>query len=426
MNNESKEALKNIFDNFDKDKSGFIELKELSLVSKELGDELKPEEVSKIMKELDINKDGRISFNEFWDWWIYGRANKLEKMVFLKLKTMNLLKKAHSDFTRFGANFFDKYDNVLDHHYFAFNLGESPNETLVQFRALLKNNEIKRIFDQIKIAEITDDFFGVILRFPTQNPDELIKMIEKDVLPGIKENPHAPQEFKLLVDSLKFTFSRKENNVLIFIHLNHPFFLDIQQNYKELFLDNLGNDFQLDFSLNFGFRNSIKQMMTSLSRKFVHFLFEGFLIEGKLSVNTTFLKNIRKTMLQKTLALMKEDRNKFSFGTLISLLHGSKVHIQFKDVQDVLKLFDGLGLTDLAEEQPTVQELFEELKTDYFPGIQFESFNNLKDFCQKHIIAKDCEVIFKMPEILISVGLKAEGMIELSDFLLPKKQDKSQ
>lgn len=425
MNNESKEALKKIFDNFDKDKSGFIELKELSLVSKELGDELKPDEVSNIMKELDINNDGRISFNEFWDWWVYGRANKLEKMVFLKLKAMNLLKKAHSDFTRFGANFFDKYDNVLDHHYFAFNFGESPNETLLQFRALLKTEEIKGIFDKVKTADINDDFFGIILRFPTQNPDELIQMIEKDVLPGIKENPNAPQELKLLVDSLKFTFSKKENNVLIFIHLNHPFFLDIQQNYKALFLDKLGSDFQFDFSLNIGFKNNLKTMMTNLSRKFVHFFFEGFLIEGKLSVNTSFLKNIRKTMFQ-TLTLMKDNRTKFSFGTLLSLLHGSKVHIQFKDIQDVLKLFDGLGLTDLAKEQPTVQELLEEIKVDHFSGTKFANFSNLKDFCQKHIKAKDCEIIMKMPEILISIGLKAEGMKELTDFLLPNKEDKSQ
>lgn len=426
MNNESKEALKKIFENFDKDKSGFIDLKELSSVSKELGDELKPEEVSKIMKELDINKDGRISFDEFWDWWVYGRTNKLEKMVFLKLKTMNLLKKAHSDFTRFGANFFDKYDNILDHHYFAFNLGESPNETLLQFRALLKNQEIKGIFDQLKTVEINDDFFGVILRFPTNNPDELIQTIEKDVLPGIKENPDAPQEFKLLVDSLKFTFSKKENNVLIFIHLKHPFFLDIQENYKSLFLNQLGSDFQLDLSLNLGVRNNIKKMMTGLSRKFVHFLFEGFLFEGKLSVNTTFLKNIRKSLLQKFLTLMKEDRSKFSFGTLLSLLHGSKVHIQFKDVQDVVKLFDGLGLTDLAEEQPTVQELLEELKVDYFSSNHFQSLNKLIDFCQKYIISKDCEFILKMPEILISLGLKAEGMKELTDFLLPMKEDKNQ
>jgi hypothetical protein len=57
--------------------------------------------ILKIFSDLDINKDNLIDFNEFWTWWSSGRPNKLEKMVYYKLKSMKLLKKAHADFVRY-------------------------------------------------------------------------------------------------------------------------------------------------------------------------------------------------------------------------------------------------------------------------------------------------------------------------------------
>lgn len=81
--------------------------------------------MDKILIDLDINKDGKISFEELWEWWKYGKGNKLEKFVFFKLKAMNLLKSAHSEFIRMGASLESKYDSALDNHYIAVNLGES-------------------------------------------------------------------------------------------------------------------------------------------------------------------------------------------------------------------------------------------------------------------------------------------------------------
>jgi hypothetical protein len=104
MINESKQAIKQIFDNFDKDRSGFVDKSELIAIAKELGQDMKQEEVDKLMKVVDINKDGKISFQEFWDWWQFGKNGKLEKLVFMKLKMMNLMKKVHSEFTRFGSS----------------------------------------------------------------------------------------------------------------------------------------------------------------------------------------------------------------------------------------------------------------------------------------------------------------------------------
>ncbi len=61
------------FKAFDKDGSGFIDSTELKQISKEMGRELDPAEVDECMKDLDIDKDNRISFEEFSKWWLSGR-----------------------------------------------------------------------------------------------------------------------------------------------------------------------------------------------------------------------------------------------------------------------------------------------------------------------------------------------------------------
>ena len=65
--------MKKVFDSFDKDKSGFIDIDELKNVSKELGKPLDAAELDDCMKDLDLNKDNKISFDEFSVWWLSGR-----------------------------------------------------------------------------------------------------------------------------------------------------------------------------------------------------------------------------------------------------------------------------------------------------------------------------------------------------------------
>ena len=55
--------LKKIFDEFDLDKNGTISLNELGSVAEKLGSPLNPEELTKIQKLLDTNKDGKISYS---------------------------------------------------------------------------------------------------------------------------------------------------------------------------------------------------------------------------------------------------------------------------------------------------------------------------------------------------------------------------
>jgi calmodulin len=50
---------------FDKDGNGFISAAELRLVMTNLGEKLTDEEVDEIIREVDIDGDGQINYEEF-------------------------------------------------------------------------------------------------------------------------------------------------------------------------------------------------------------------------------------------------------------------------------------------------------------------------------------------------------------------------
>jgi Ca2+-binding EF-hand superfamily protein len=48
MNKESQEAIKKVFSSFDKDGSGFIDIREIKSIAKELGQDMSEEESKKV------------------------------------------------------------------------------------------------------------------------------------------------------------------------------------------------------------------------------------------------------------------------------------------------------------------------------------------------------------------------------------------
>jgi hypothetical protein len=70
-------------------------------VASKLGKEIPAEELTAIMKKLDANKDGKISFGEFEYWWTKGVEGKMMELVFFKAKSLkmtNFIKKKADKF----------------------------------------------------------------------------------------------------------------------------------------------------------------------------------------------------------------------------------------------------------------------------------------------------------------------------------------
>ena len=53
------------FQMFDKDKSGYIDAKEIRTVTTTLGEKLTDNELEEFMREADLDGDGRLNYNEF-------------------------------------------------------------------------------------------------------------------------------------------------------------------------------------------------------------------------------------------------------------------------------------------------------------------------------------------------------------------------
>lgn len=66
---DEKTRIKAVFDKYDKDKSGAIDLKELHDLLKDLGADMKDEEVSLAMKSLDKDNNMTCNFDEFVSFW---------------------------------------------------------------------------------------------------------------------------------------------------------------------------------------------------------------------------------------------------------------------------------------------------------------------------------------------------------------------
>jgi calmodulin len=62
---DAEQNLKDVFDIFDADGSGFIDRKEMGSLMKKLAQSLSEEEITAIMEEVDIDGDGEVSFEEF-------------------------------------------------------------------------------------------------------------------------------------------------------------------------------------------------------------------------------------------------------------------------------------------------------------------------------------------------------------------------
>jgi hypothetical protein len=100
FNAELTQLISQEFATFDRDSSGFIDLQALKDISGQLGQELSDEELQTALSELDANKVGKISLEEFTLWWKSGRkgANKtMRKLTRGVAKVKNLLNHAHGE-----------------------------------------------------------------------------------------------------------------------------------------------------------------------------------------------------------------------------------------------------------------------------------------------------------------------------------------
>ncbi|KAE8905635.1 hypothetical protein PF005_g680 [Phytophthora fragariae] len=69
LSEEHERELKKIFDDYDQDGSGEIDIDELRDIAEDLGEPLSEIELQYLAKEFDSDESGSISWTEFIAWW---------------------------------------------------------------------------------------------------------------------------------------------------------------------------------------------------------------------------------------------------------------------------------------------------------------------------------------------------------------------
>jgi len=141
--------------------------------------------LEKIFEDIDADKDGKISFDEFFIWWRNGASNKMEALVYLQLKTQKLLSKIHGGLSRLGNTLESKYENI-DQSYIAVQSGDASNPTTsihVHGGLALKDETHRK--NIISKLGVNDEDYYFVITVHSSDPSGLTKKLQ-DIYDTIK------------------------------------------------------------------------------------------------------------------------------------------------------------------------------------------------------------------------------------------------
>lgn len=141
---KKEDEVRKAFEKFDKDSSGAIDLKELGALSKDLGHPLTKRQLELAFKDLDLNHDGVIDFEEFARWYFTG-------MKPYNGATRSMLQVAHKTASIFEALKKENIANILHKdqritkHKVTLSLNDPPEGQRVQVKGHVLGPETARL-----------------------------------------------------------------------------------------------------------------------------------------------------------------------------------------------------------------------------------------------------------------------------------------
>ncbi|KAM3139415.1 hypothetical protein pb186bvf_008440 [Paramecium bursaria] len=451
MQQESKLQLRQVFDQFDLDKSGFVDFVELKQISAQMGQEMSDNQIKTLMKTVDENNDGKISFDEFWNWWQFGKDDKFEKLVTQKLKLLGLLKKTYQEFTRFGIPLDQKLDAVYDNHYFAFSLGDFPGHFRIESKLIIKGKGIEQ--------EIRAQNNGDIQIDPSQNlvislviqcsePEKFKTQLEtylKEFLSMEEDEQNDALELEELYEILKEKFFKiiiesGKQNIIIRLSFTEPYIQKLIDKRIVRALIILGDNTELLAELNIKLKSGLQKIMKP-DEQFVKALMEGAIVEGRIKSNSSLVKQLFQIV-----SLMIEEKIKKRGGNkkqklddlsdafaIPMMLKSSKTKFTFRKDQELDQILISLGIDEMVKEQPTARDMLHE-------EFEKELSDQLKDqksplYVLYKIIGLFCQyntavgyIYATLPYTLIKIQFNMVGLKDLFDVIfwddaLTKKQE---
>ncbi|EGR27994.1 EF hand family protein, putative [Ichthyophthirius multifiliis] len=286
-------------------KNGFLDFQEFQNFSKSLPTPLSHKEIVKIFKNLDKDKDNKISFDEFYQWWYWGKDQNLLPLFYTKLKTEKYLKQTSSQFKKLQTNQQDasaQEDTEINSYLIQLNSTQKEPKFEFNIELLTDNlaNEKAQKFIEINQLNQTNPCIILKLQFDQkvkdyQNiVDEFEQIVEQ--IKSFAENLLPPEMSDQYLNMIQFKYHIMDNKYLIFtIFGNHELINQMVQSYcdaaAQIKQDDLGISVKVGLKTQLDVENMIK------NKQEVNFMEEllkelNIEINGKMSRQKTKIASL--------------------------------------------------------------------------------------------------------------------------------------
>lgn len=156
LNKALVQRIHTVFQAFDRDNSGYLDIKEIEQVSAELGHSVSSDELALLFGEVDENADGQISLTEFTNWYKSGRlgSNKLLRNLTSSIASAKgLLKNAGKELNQLlGTE--SNYDEAINLHIIAHNRSVDSTGLKAELRVSAeKIDELEALAGEASVPE---------------------------------------------------------------------------------------------------------------------------------------------------------------------------------------------------------------------------------------------------------------------------------
>eukprot|EP00831_Metopus_contortus_P039515 TRINITY_DN3096_c0_g1_i4.p1 TRINITY_DN3096_c0_g1~~TRINITY_DN3096_c0_g1_i4.p1 ORF type:complete len:603 (+),score=112.24 TRINITY_DN3096_c0_g1_i4:108-1916(+) len=293
-NNELVKLIASVFNEFDKDKSGYIELKEIKEVAKELGTEIPESEAEEIIQELDINKDGKISMEEFVEFWKTGRQGRSSKMGGIVgdfLKAHPSLAEAAQALSAFSYS--PTEESALKSSSFSIRVNKVYSAGLqLNVSFMTKGKEMESYYNAFSEAialDPTEPFVGI--SFGCKNPSSAHETLQSLVETGTTMAQSVIPEAEKILSFVNQKFGHSSNKAVMCITASEAS-KGIISSIMDQLPSSLGVLLANQFAeLNIAFSTDLQKLITE-DMPFYELLLQGLSIDFKGHSSEKFSENL--------------------------------------------------------------------------------------------------------------------------------------
>jgi hypothetical protein len=427
LNDELEEAIKRVFTSFDADNSGFIDSHELQGVSRELGKELTEEELKQVLNELDENRDGKISYEEFRNWWKSGRrasGRVMKKLTSLRAKAKKLINAVTAS-TEVLEDLYGKDIETLANYSITLNQGpeiEAPGLKVNVNVVAGESEERNHLAGMASLEDLEKEFF-LTLTFKLQEgkDPELVKdklniLISKLMLRFASSGGRSNRK---LMKAIEYRLRSRGQFVHLYVFLNNESrqlaaVKSAWHKIKFAFPDTVEQSASVDLKLN----NSVKKALEKETTPIYLSLLEHFRLNVKASIWSQ-ITEYGQRIVEGMVYIRRLTSYKFIIIALALLLTKTEIQLnattltEFSDaIIDILITFRVIDHDDIDMYLPS--SLLRSLAKSYRRTAKnLPIVKNILAFLRDYIDTELIQVFANFFKLSAKVSVEGEGILNL-------------